>query len=467
VNLCADVVDSVVERLAVSGFAFETEEGSTRTRDQLQEETIWRWWQDAKMATVAGEAHKWASRDGEAFILIDWDVERGRPRFILHPRYVDAFLTGGSGATWKDPWAGYGMWMEYPFNDYLAEPIRAVKRWYEWEPETKRNVQRQTVYYADRIEKYILDGGQWLPFMENVVVRDDAGNVVGIADAPWPTPWVDAQGNPLGIPVAHVHNPGSKSDLDDVIPLQDGLNKQWLDLLATADSTGFRLLFTFGFVMTTDGKEPNADSSNVVKITPGSAYGTSKPKNEVDVKDIEPGDLKSLLMLEERIVFRIADVSDTPLSRFQTTHMIAAEGTLKQQEAPYVSKIMNRQTVYGDAWAWAMQMAVKLAMTFGQKSFPEAQLRTIWKPAELRSDKDRADTAKVHAELGVPEEFLWSEQLGYSAEQIAKMKDTEEWKDKTAMRKNMLAIGGELGDQGEGDQDQEDQGKRGEETGEE
>ena len=75
--------------------------------------------------------------------------------------------------------------------------------------------------------KYIMGktAGQWEPHM-------DAG------DATWPLPWIDGKGAPLGIPVVEFANPGG-SEIDQIIGLQNALNKTWLDLIAAADASGF------------------------------------------------------------------------------------------------------------------------------------------------------------------------------------------------------------------------------------
>jgi hypothetical protein len=446
VNLCADVVDSIVEKLEVAAFAVHAA-GAANEKVGL---ALQEWWMDARMPTVAAEAHTYAGRDGEAFVLVDWDVENNRPKFILHPRFIDKQAGGDD----------FGMRMDYPNGNYLAEPIRAVKEW--WEKVGTQTERRQTRYYPDRIEKYLWKMDQWMPFIEKEIVESDVNGEKQfvLQDAAWPVPWLTKEGKPIGIPVGHLTTQGMKSDLVDVITLQDILNKQWLDLLATADATGFRLLFTFGFVMTTDGKPPAEDGSNLVKITPGNAYGTSAKPADASVQSIEAGDLKDMLELEERIVYRVADVSDVPMSRFQTTKAIAGAETLKQQEAPFTAKIERRQSVFGDAWGYVMGVALRLSATFGTgaeviTADAAAKVRVIWKPAEVRNDKEKAEIAKEHKALGVPEEFLWKRQLGYTDEDIVAMKATPEWKSREKMRANLAAIGGNV-TPGGGDRGQED-----------
>ena len=179
---------------------------------------------------------------------------------------------------------------------------------------------RRTVYYPDRVEKYALDG--------------DWKQVQDPGDPGWPLPFVDGSGQPLGIPVSHLRNPDLRSELHDIIPLQDALNKAWLDIMAASDSTAFRMLVVLGFVPTTDGKEPAEDGSNLLQVSPGQMLATRKKPGEVSVDSIEPASLDPLLQVEERIIYRVAQISDTPLNRFQFSRQVSAEGSLRQMDAP-------------------------------------------------------------------------------------------------------------------------------------
>lgn len=392
VNHCPMVVDAAVERLKIIGF-----DASQETTKAL----LWDWWSRARMDEIQVETHRAAGRDGEAFIFTDWNAAESRPEWIFHQRYTDTTYDGD----------GYGMWIEYPNNDYLAKPIRAMKRWIE-EGSDGRSYIRETRYYPDRIEKYVqYSSGKFEPYQEE--------------GQPWPVPWVKPDGSPIGIPVAHFHTPGGKSDLKNVIPLQDALNKDWLDILAAADSTGFRMLAFFGWVPTTDGKDPKEDRSNLAEIAPGQVLATTKPDAKVD--SIEPSSPTALLDVENRIVFRIATVSKTPLSLFVTSRQVASEGTQKQQEAPLIAKVSERQTLYGNAWEDAMSMAVTLANVFGGQALDGSGISAIWKDPETRNELESLSVAeKKRSVLSVPVEQLLQEN-GYTPEQIEAFRESPEW----------------------------------------
>ena len=400
VNHCPTVVDAVVERLSVTGFKLPDNQSELSTR-------LWQWWRLARMDAISSECHLQAVRDSEAFVIANWLPEEKRPEYILHPRYVDT-LAGGDG---------FGMWMDYPDGNLFTKPEKANKRWSDHDEKGNAR-ERLTVYYPERIEKFYLKSGKW----EKLELEGEA----------WPLPWVTNQGRPIGIPVAHFFNPGLKSELRDIIPIQDAYNKEWLDLLAAGDTTAFRILVMLGFRPTTDGAEPKADGSNLLKVAPGQQIATTKGPGQADAKAIEAADLSSLLSLEERLVRTMATISDTPLSRFQISGQVAAEGTLKQQEGPLVSKVEKRQMLFGDSWEELERITMALSNAFGGTNDDTTlEIETQWKSAATRDDANEIKIAQGKKELGATREQVLSE-VGYTAEQIKQMKADPDWNAKTA-----------------------------------
>lgn len=387
VNQCPVIIDAAVERLQVISFDVpgEAEEDEEEGVGAL----LWQWWQQNRMDAVQTEAHRRAIRDRDAYVLVDYDEATKRPRFTLHQRFVDPIVKGGDG---------YGMWIDYPNDDPFLEPIRAVKQWSEKDAEGKTRV-RRTVYYPDRVEKYVRKGREWQEFREN---EGDA----------WPIPWKTADGKPLGIPVAHLRTPGFI--LKDALPLQDALNKTWLDILGGADTTAFRMLVTLGFIPTTDGKAPNSDSSNLLKILPGQMLGTMKPAGQADVRSIDPASLQPLLETEERIVLRMANTTRTPVGRFITSKQIAGAETQKQQDTPLLGRLRENMTLFGNAWEDMCHIALRLERAFGQRKDLDAEVlvSTVWERPEVRDEKTHMEELQMKQGLGVDDPQLWTE-MGY------------------------------------------------------
>jgi len=151
---------------------------------------------------------------------------------------------------------------------------------------------------------------------------------------------------PRGIPVFHFLNSDKQSELWDAIPIQDAINKTAIDILGAADSAGFPILVVRGAEATTDGKAPASDGSNYLKFHPGMIFSGIDPAGGVD--RIPPADLAPMLNTLDSLIFKLAQVTGTPMTRFMTSKQVAAEGTLKQQEEPLIAKIRGKQVTFGN-----------------------------------------------------------------------------------------------------------------------
>src|SRR5205085_1653954 len=81
-------------------------------------------------------------------------------------------------------------------------PDWAVYEWQEYDPETQLTVERRVVYYPERMERYIRQqGANWQLY--NLPDDFPAGELPA---TPQPVPWVDADGQPIGIPIVAFPN---------------------------------------------------------------------------------------------------------------------------------------------------------------------------------------------------------------------------------------------------------------------
>ena len=115
----------------------------------------------------------------------------------------------------------------------------------------------------------------------------------------------------------------------------------------------------------------------------------------------------------------IARITRTPLSYFQISGHVASGETLKEQEAPLVSKAKKRQIYFGNAWEQALRMARVLWNEFGPgPELDETQpIEMVWASPEVRNIKEDLEAATLKKALGVPQEQLWAE-MGYTEAQI-------------------------------------------------
>lgn len=398
-NVCRTVVGAVEERLAFNGI-------TTNEQGDMQPVVAWadELYEAAGLGVLTSDVHDGALRDGEFFLVVDWDEAKQRPRMIPHPRYTDPEVGGD----------GFGCKAHYPDDDTSQPMLYASKRWTEKLPDGKAR-QRMTLYYADRVEKYELVSQAPKP------IQDEG-------DAGWPIPWVGR------IPVIHFRNTNDlRPEHWDAIPVQKGINKTLVDLLASADLTAFQIYVALGWIPTTDGKAPAENGSNWLALEPGQIIGTPKSRQDVDFKAIPGDDLRPLLDLLMTLISGLAVVSSTPESRVSFTRQIAAEGTLKEQNEGLFAKVRRRQAMFDQAWVEAFTVARLLANMFGEAGLDEAvELIGSWDPIQARDTQDERDEWRVKKELGVPVEQIWAE-MGYSADQIEMMKGMDEYRARMAM----------------------------------
>ena len=281
-NHCPIVVDSLAEKLKVTGFECED-----------NPEIFWEWWRRSRMDAVQAVVHLAAVRDGDSYLLGEWSNEYQRP-YLTQENAYDG--TQGVHVVYSD--------------ERRNVPMVAIKRWIVTAGMNVKT-RRTNLYYPDRIEKYT-DGGTGQAWMK----YEEEGQ-------PWPIPWT-SKGQPLGIPVIHFRNKDQgysygEIELEDVVPVQNGLNKSFIDLLAAADTTGFRI-----FTMT--GGNPGS-----MALAPGMWAWHTDPNASIGA--LPAADLTGLIALNDSIAAYIAKITRTPLSYFQLSGQVAAEGTLKEQES--------------------------------------------------------------------------------------------------------------------------------------
>lgn len=395
-NYCQIPVDALSERLTITGVQ----------AGEIQSPILWSWLKNSNIDGLQGIVHTCAIRDGDSYLLTEWDNEKKMPTFTYEMACCD----------------GDGVKVHYS-TERRTESDFASKRWRVTQGAGAGHVRRLNLYYPDRVEKYISDQGasegEWQQYAEG--------------GEPWPLPWTSPKtGDPLGVPAIHYKNnetgyPYGTSELANIIPLQNALNKSIIDLLAAADTTAFRTFWMLG------------DNPTGVRVSPGSwIYSVRAPSGPEGVAvGYFPGeDLTPLISLKDSAAMEIARVSRTPLSMFQISGHIAAEGTMKQQEAPLVSKARKRQIYFGNAWESALIVARRLWNAYGPgPELDETQsIEMLWANPETRNVKEDLEIATMKRGLGVSLPRIWGE-LGYDAEAIEEFK-TE--RDADALRERNL-----------------------------
>lgn len=376
-NLCASVVDAVADRLQLVGF--DVEEGEKGAAD-----SAWAIWQANRMDRRAGEVHQEALRSGDAYVIV-WPDESGAP--VLYPN------------------RGAVMTVHYDEERPGAVDL-AAKAWVRQDEMVRLNL-----YYADRIEKYIArSAGKELPD------RAAAFEPFEVPGEPWPLP------NPWEqVPVFHfANNTGTgefgRSELADVIPLQDALNKAVADMLVAMEYVALPQRWATGLEVDLD----ETTGRPVVPFTPGVERVWAVGDPEVRFGQFDPANLEQFLSVQDSFRSEMARVSGTPLHymMLQTGDFPSGEA-MRTAEARFLAKVKDRQLAFGNVWENCIGLALRMS------SGPDARLSTLWEDPTPRALKELAEVALLKKQLGVSEEQLLSE-LGYSPEQIRTMQRERE-----------------------------------------
>lgn len=414
-NVTRLVTTALCDELNIVGF--ETNETADENGVKAQAAWLWDIWNKNHMDARQGDVHEKTVSESESFIILDWDEVGKYPVIVFHERFTD-----GNAEAWEGKWSdlsmdtmermkgtGTGVWMIYENDDPNQKAIAAVQQWPEttYDKSGKMNSRiRRTIYYPDRIARYFYnERGEWEE-MENS-----------------PRAWIGKEKKPLGIPVIHFKNKNMRPEAWDAIPLNDAINKTWVDILGSADLSGYPLFILLGLYPTTDGKPPAADNSNVWNIGPAQMLGNAGVKSgEASVSKFEGSDPTPLMeTLKDQIMF-VAQITGTPASRFITTAQVSSADSLKEQERALRKRAYNRQILFGDAWEDVMIMARRIANAFGNAGMDEnVSIKAVWK------NLTTVDDLKTEQGFGVPEEIIWAA-MGKSPDQIAAMKDTQEYK---------------------------------------
>lgn len=430
-NQCPVVVESLVERLALSGFepvlkqAQEGEDGTTPAAGLV--ELAAKIWEDNRLDAGQKELYRQAGIDQVTYLVLDIDADG---QITLN--HNDAYTSGKTGGD------SDGVKLHYATAKKRGRPMFATKRWAVQQGQDAGYRRYFYVYYPDRIERYYQDdreagGGRYGETGWRRLVAQD-GPLAGV----WPQPWIDADGQPLGLPVVPFIN-GRASELHEVLPLQRALNKALVDLVAAADQAGFGILFAAGWTPTSDGRQIIMDSSGKItsgnaplKSEPGAIFYTENPEGKLERVSGDP--LASLIQVVDRHTLSIAQVSRTPITNFQLFGQIPSDSTQRQLESGLLAKVGDRHLVYGNAWEDVVLLAARIAA--GAPLWQDGQIvghglpdyagfglagrvSSLWQGAETRNEKEHLETLSLKKALGVPAEQLFLE-MGYTAEQAAR-----------------------------------------------
>jgi hypothetical protein len=382
-NMCPSVVDALADRLRITGF------GKSTAGD-----LAWQIWQANKMTQRAGEIHTDAFIVGDAYLLV-WPDDSGAAIISVQTAEETTVHYADEDRTVID-WA--------------------AKRW-----SIGKQI-RLNLYYSNRIEKYISD--------------DTAGRVFrqyNVPGEPWPV------NNEYGrVPVFHFGNnarqgtPG-RSELKDVIPLQDALNKAVADMLVAMEFVALPQRWATGIEVKRDPET----GQPISPWRPSIDAVWSAPDTDVRFGQFDPANLTQFLEVQDRFLVAIARVSRTPLHYIMPQSGDFPSGeSLKTAETPFLAKVADRMESFGNTWQEVMLFALQIASAPATSA---DEIAVDWRDPAPKSAKEQAETAAIKQGIGVPLPVLLAE-LDYTETEIDDMIQAEQDRQVAATTATLNAI---------------------------
>jgi len=365
-NLCPAVCDAIKDKLKITGFGVRSEE---RDKSRTLSADVNEIWRANRMAIRAGEVHKEALKNGDAYVIV-WPAADGTVQ--IFPNTAETCTVG-----YDEEMPGRVKW--------------AAKYWRTPEKRTRLNL-----FFPDRIEKFISKDAQdgFLPNAESFTPTVESARSIASKNAE-ERDESRTLNNPFGVvPVFHFANNADigsfgVSELEPAIPVQDGLNKAVLDMLVAMEVCAYRQRWAAGIEIQYD-KDGNA----AAPFKAGIDHLWLAENPDAKFGDFAAADLEQFLKVKDGFRIDIASVTGTPLYYLMPQVRGFPSGeSLRKAETRFVAKVRDRQEQFGSVWEDVMSFALRIA------GHANAAVTTEWEPASPLTEREMLENLKLRREL--------------------------------------------------------------------
>ena len=389
-NYMGLVVDAMVERCKVEGFRFAAgslseSDGDAEDVDALDSDT-WRIWQANDMDAGFDSVLLESAINGTAYLSLAPNPQDSVTPLIFaeHPSQVIVDYVPGSGRRlraaglklWVDDWTGSTCaTLQLPGNIFKYVAKKGVSGTLDW---SRRDIKGETW------------GG-----------KNEAGEVT----------LVEVPNNPRMLT-------GGRSELYDVMDIQDRINKTIADRLITQDYGAFPQRWIAGWP--TEDESGNAVAPIDIGRNRFVTTNTSKTDTDFGQWDAAPLDPYSAAKRED--VKDIASRTRTPAQYLLGEMNNVSGDTLQASQSGLVAKCQSRMRPWGEGAEDAIRVARRLA---GLPDAGAQGMETIWHNPEFRTVGELTDATIKKLQTGMIDTRQAREDVGYSASQIARMESRQ------------------------------------------
>jgi hypothetical protein len=370
-NFMQLVVDAAMERMHVEGF---------RIGGQISD-AAWKIWQGNAWDLGSEMVFLECLVTGEALTLVDPTLNAfGVP--TLTPEHPCQAIVEYRPGSFRDRVAGLKV-----FADDVGEHLVA------------------TAYTPDVVVTW------WAPLPKQ--------GVAGSRHPQWELQESISGRNPLGeVPLVPFYNrprmlKPAASEFATVIPIQRRINKTVLDRLVMQEFSAFRQKWATGMEIPRDpatGQDVEPFQVAVDRLLmnedPAGKFGT-----------FEADDIDGLLKGIDSDVKQIAAIVATPPHYLLGDMVNLAAEAMKAAEASLVSRVRRHMRHLEEP----QEAVVRLALKAAGETAPDADMETVWRNPEFRTEGELVDALTKMATLGVPVEALW-ERWGATQTEIGRWK---------------------------------------------
>lgn len=362
-NWCAVVVDSIADRVILSGFT-AGDDGTTQKLDAL--------WDSVELNLEADDAHLCTFVTGEAFLIVWPDEDNQIQAYYNDSRLCHVF--------------------------YDAENPRKKSFATKWWDDVN-GYRRLTLYYPDRLEYYV----------SNKKAENISSAKAFQLDEKMPT----AENPYKEIPVFHFRTERRtiKSELDNAIPLQNGINKLLLDMMVAAEYGAFRQKWVISNAQNL-GKLKNAPNE-IWDLPSGDGVG-----QQTQVGEFSATDLSNYLEAIDKLAQAIGIITRTPKHYFFAQGGDPSGEALIAMEAPLNKKAQDRIARLTSTWRKVAAFALQVQGV----AVPETTITPVFEKPETVQPRTQAETREIGARTGIPLTTLLRDE-GWSEEQLRQMED--------------------------------------------
>ena len=363
-NRCMSVVEAFTSRLDIEGFTADDETVAERAMEV---------WDRNEMPGRINELMVEGFSAGDSYLLT-WPDDEGRATI----------------------WPQQAAHIRVHYSDERPGLVTAATK--TWTLHDGR--MRLNVYTPNLIERYVTRTKAYsgIPASSRAFepYEDDAP---AITTHPW------------GIPVAHYANNGrtgayGRSELRDVIPLQDAINETLTDMLVAIKLMAYPQRVILGM----DNPDPGAGEAIQKFVAGMSRILTLSGGASID--QFMAADLAQFVNVAEFLDLCVARVSKVPVHYLTLSGSFPSGRALRTAEAPFVAKLEDRQRSIASTVEDAMTTALAI------EGVPDpAGLTVVWASAAPLAQDDIWEIAIQKRAAGLPFQQILIE-AGYQPDEV-------------------------------------------------